>query len=80
MNSDVNKGHTPKKIEDNDFINIDDIYFKIAPYLSNPEIIKEFLDKHPRITKKTLIEKIEFEIQHSDFLKRTDFRILLNSL
>ena len=56
------------------------IYNKIAPYLSKPDTIKRFLKKYSNLPSEQFIKKIEKQIEKSDQIKRTDFRILLNSL
>jgi hypothetical protein len=61
-------------------ININNIFNKIAPYLSNPDNILQFLKKHSSVPKEDLIEIIENEIKNSEPIKRTDLRILLNSI
>jgi hypothetical protein len=61
-------------------IDIDLIYNKIAPYLSNPEIIKQFLDKYINVSSDKIVELIENKIKGCDPISITDFRILLNSI
>ena len=61
-------------------IDTNSIYNKIFPYLSHPEVIKQFLDMHSNVTIDKLIILIEAEIKNCDPIKCTDFRIMLNSI
>ena len=61
-------------------LNVNLIYSKIAPYLSKPDIIKKILNKYSKLPREQFIKKIENQIERSDQIKRTDLRILLNSI
>ena len=61
-------------------LNMDEIYKKIAPYLSEPEFIKGFLQSHSQVTRERLLELIEQELKDREPIKSTDLRILYNSL
>jgi hypothetical protein len=61
-------------------MNIDEVYEKILPYLSDPKSIKEFLDEHKGSNVEGLIEEINRLIEKSDVPLKTDLRILLNAL
>ena len=63
-----------------EYIDIDAIYQKVAPYLEDPEFVKEFLNKHSKKLKTELIEVIEQEVKKSDSVRCTDLRIILNSI
>jgi hypothetical protein len=63
-----------------DIIDIDDIFMKIAPYLSNPEEIKILLKNNSQKTRKEFKKLIEIKLKNSDPITKTDLRILLNSL
>lgn len=56
------------------------IYANIAPYLSCPRKIKEFLEKHEEMSLKTIVEEIEKELQIVKGPLKTDFQILLNEI
>ena len=61
-------------------LDIEEIYNKIAPYLSKPQIIKGFLETHSNLTKKELNVILANEIKNCDNILKTDFRILKNSI
>ena len=65
---------------DSENLNINEIYEKIAPYLVNPDFIKEFLTHNSNIAREKLIDLVEKEILKYNSTKRTDLRILLNSI
>jgi hypothetical protein len=77
IENDSNEARLNNNISD---LNPDEIYSKIAPYLSNPESIKNFLFKHSKLTKNELIRLIEKELLTCQPNMLTDLRILLNSL
>jgi len=61
-----------------DILNMERIYYKIAPYLSNPDYIKEFLEGHKNKSRQEIIKYIEEEMKVINAIKGTDLRILLN--
>ncbi len=61
-------------------INVQEIYGKISPYLTNLDYIKDFLEKHSECTREELTIIIESELKHKKAQIKTDLRILLNSL
>ena len=61
-------------------LDIEKIYEKIAPYLSDPDFIKQFLNQCLKLTIKELKLKIEKELNTVEPIRCTDLRILLNSL
>jgi hypothetical protein len=56
------------------------IYQKVAPYLANPDYIKQFLEKVTNKSRTEIIKIIESELENSDTVRCTDLRILLNSI
>ncbi len=56
------------------------IYSNIAPYLSYPSTIKEFIEKNEKNSLKEIINIVEKEIQIATGLLKTDFQILLNEI
>ena len=63
-----------------DELDVDEIFEKIAPYLTNLEFIKDFLKANEHLTRAELQQKIELELKTSGLTKHTDLRILLNSI
>jgi hypothetical protein len=63
-------------------IDLEELYSKVMPYISDPLIIKEFLDdfNHNEIEKKELVEAVEKRLIDSQGTIRTDFRIILNTI
>ncbi len=61
-------------------MNIDELYEKVLPYLSNPKAIRDFLDTHKESSEEELIKEIYSQISESETLLKTDLRILLNAL
>ena len=61
-------------------LDVDGIYKKIAPYLSEPEFIKDLLKSHSQVTREQLLELIEQELKDREPIESTDLRILHNSL
>jgi hypothetical protein len=61
-------------------IDIRKIFNDIAPYLSEPEIIMSFLESHSHVSIDELKVLIEPELKSENPIRRTDFRILLNSI
>ena len=61
-----------------DILNIEKIYNKIAPYLANPDYIKELLEGHKNKSRQEIIKYIEAEMKVNNTMKGTDLRILLN--
>lgn len=56
------------------------IYANIAPYLSNPDAIKKFLEKNKDKSPLECIPEIEREMKNVSSILKTDFQILLNEL
>jgi hypothetical protein len=61
-------------------MNIDGLYEKVLPYLSNPKAIRDFLDAHKESSEEDLIKEINRQLSESEALLKTDLRILLNAL
>jgi hypothetical protein len=76
-NNDVEIKHKNNS-KSSDILNIEKIYNKIAPYLSNPNYIKEFLEEHKNKSRHEIIKFIEAEMKVINAMKSTDLRILLN--
>jgi hypothetical protein len=77
----ISQNETDKSNNDQSkVLDIDLIFNKIAPYISNPEFIKGFLWKHGNETRTELVVSIESNLNQVDPIIRTDLRILLNSL
>ncbi|MEE9150224.1 MAG: hypothetical protein V3U20_00115 [Thermoplasmata archaeon] len=58
----------------------DEVYEKIRPYLSDPKVIREFLDERKEKSVDEIIEDINKLMTESDMPLKTDLRILLNAL
>lgn len=56
------------------------IYANIAPYLSNPSKVKQFLEKNKEKPIKAIVLEIEKEMEKTEGLQKTDFQILLNEI
>lgn len=61
-------------------MNLEQIYEKVLPYLSNPKEIKDFLDGHKEHSLEEIIKDINAKIGGMEAGLKTDFRILLNAL
>jgi hypothetical protein len=62
------------------YVDIEKIFEKIAPYLANPTFINEFLKKHSSKSRNEIINTIEKDFEKYDQIQQTDFRILLNAI
>ena len=56
------------------------IYNKIAPYLSDPEPIRELLEKNSTLSRERMIALIESKLESANQIMLTDLRILLNAI
>jgi hypothetical protein len=61
-------------------MNIDELYEKVLPYLSNPKAIRDFLDTYKESSNEDLIKEINRQLSETEALLKTDLRILLNAL
>ena len=61
-------------------MNIDELYEKVLPYLSDPKAIRDFLEAHKEKSDGDLIKEINRHLSESEALLKTDLRILLNAL
>jgi hypothetical protein len=61
-------------------LDIERIFNNIAPYLSEPDIIMSFLKSHLNVSIDELKDLVEVELKSDNPIRRTDFRILLNSI
>ena len=61
-------------------MNMEQIYEEVLPYLSNPRIVRDFLDGHKEHGLEEVIRDINQQIGGMGASLRTDFRILLNAL
>ena len=56
------------------------LYADVAPYISNHNFIRKFLEKHGHLPREKLIKKAEFRSRKRTGMLRTDYKILLNKL
>ena len=61
-------------------IDVQEIYGKISPYITNLDYIRAFLIDHSECTREELIIIIEGELKDKKTQIKTDLRILLNTL
>ena len=66
--------------ENSEKINVQEIYGKISPYITNLDYIIDFLNEHSECTREELTIVIESELKEKKAQIKTDLRILLNSL
>ena len=59
---------------------IKEVYDEILPYLSDPKVVWEFLEKNKGGSREEIIWVIELNLPSSEGSLKTDLRILLNAL
>ena len=63
-------------------IDLNELYSRVMPYLSEPVNIKSFLESLNKdvIDREELIERIEKSLKDAEGTLKTDFRIILNTI
>jgi hypothetical protein len=61
-------------------VNIHDVLEEVLPYISDPSVVKDFLDNNKDKDITGLINEINKIIPESEGAFKTDLRILLNAL